>query len=88
MTDETPPAIVVDLAGEIVEINDAAAQRFPRLTDQGMDHPLLRKAPEWLGRLSDEGAVCEEVYADGQPFEVEVTYDEADRRFWFVVREA
>lgn len=68
-------------------MNDAAAQRFPRLADLGMDHPLLRKAPEWLGRLSDQGAVSEEVYADGQPYQVEMTYDEAERRFRFVVRE-
>ncbi len=88
MPDEEPLTIVVDLAGEIVEVSDAAASRFPRLADQGMDHPLLRKAPEWLGRLSDDGEITEEVYADGKAYEVEMTYDEADRRFRFVVRDA
>lgn len=88
LTAEVLPTIVVDLAGEIVEMNDAAAQRFPRLADLGMDHPLLRRAPQWLGRLNDEDAVREEVYANGQPFEVEMTYDEAARRFRFLVRDA
>lgn len=88
MTDEGPLTIVVNLAGEIVEMDDAAASRFPRLADQGMDHPLLRKAPQWLSRLSDEDAVCEEVYAHGEPYLVEMTYDEAARRFRFIVRGA
>lgn len=85
---EEAPTVIVDMAGEIVEMNPAAEETFPALATDGLDHPLLKDAPAWLNRLDDEGQLTERVYAGGQPYEVHMTYDQEARRFVFVFERA
>lgn len=87
MNEEERPVIVVDLAGEIVEMNQAAEATFPTLPDQGMDHPVLRKAPEWLSQIDGKGSVEDEVFAGGQRYVVQMVYDPDVLRFRFIVRQ-
>ncbi len=88
MTGDEPPVILVDLAGEIVELNDAARERFPGLLREGMDHPILVNAPDWLRELDGQPAVEAEVRTGGQRYVVEMTYDPETRRFRFAVHDA
>lgn len=81
------PAIIVDLTGEIVSLNEIARQRFPSLPDLGIDHPLLQRSPEWLGRVKEEGVVRETVHADGRPYEVHMSFDAGQGQVVFQVHD-
>lgn len=82
------PRIVVDPTGQIVDLNLAARETFPELQDEGLGHPLLSRAPDWIGRLDDQGTFTEQVYAGGQPYRVDMVWDREARRFVFTVSRA
>lgn len=85
---EETPRIVVDLSGEIVDLNPAAREAFPELPDQGLDHPLLSKAPGWLRSLDDQGRSIAEVYAGGQAYLIHMAWDTEAGQVIFTVSRA
>lgn len=82
---EDAPRIVVDPTGQLVDLNQAARETFPELLDQGLAHPLLSRAPDWIGRLDDQGTFTEHVSAGGQPYRIHMVWDRKARRFIFTV---